>query len=90
MICFNENKNLQEVFHFYATFYFTPFLIRKFFKTVGELLHLLTLHPKLIFRGALKKALMLSDGRSYQTQGTLQKYCLAHYLQGCVFIFAFI
>ena len=48
-------------------FYFTVF-IKKFFKTVGEQLHLLKLHPKLIFRGALKKALIVLEDISYQTQ----------------------
>ena len=48
-------------------FYFTVF-IKKFFKTVGEILRLLTLHPKLIFRGALKKAFMVPVERSYQRQ----------------------
>ena len=37
-------------------------------KTVGEILHLLTLYPKLIFQGALKKAFMVPECRSYQTQ----------------------
>ena len=45
-----------------------PFLLRKFFKTVGEILHLLTLYLKLIFRGALKKAFMDPEDRSYQAQ----------------------
>ena len=31
-------------------------------------MHLLTLHSKLIFRVALKKALMVPEDRSYQTQ----------------------
>ena len=48
--------------------FYLPFLLRKLFKTVGEILHLLTLYPKLIFRGALKKALMFPEDRSYQTQ----------------------
>ena len=45
-----------------------PFLWRIFFKTVGELLHLLTLHHKLIFPGSLKNTIMFPEGRSYQTQ----------------------
>ena len=57
--------------------FYLPFLLRKLFKTVGEILHLLTLYPKLIFRGALKKALMFPEDRSYQTQ-TLQKSSLEH------------
>ena len=48
-------------------FYFAVF-IKKFFKTVGEQLHLLKLHPKLIFRGALKKALIVLEDTSYQKQ----------------------
>ena len=31
-------------------------------------MYLLTVHPKLIFRGALKKALMVPEDRFYQTQ----------------------
>ena len=48
--------------------FYLPFLLRKLFKTVEEILHLLTLYPKLIFRDALKKALMFPEDRSYQTQ----------------------
>ena len=43
---------ITEVFHFYATCFVLCLLLRVLFKTVWELLHL---HPKLIFRGALKK-----------------------------------
>ena len=57
-----------EAFHFYATCFILPFLLRKFFKTFGEILHLLTLSPKLIIRGALKKAFMVPEERSYQKQ----------------------
>ena len=57
-----------EVFHFYATCFILPFLLRKFFKTVGEILHLLTLYPQLIFLDVLKKAFMVPVDRSYQTQ----------------------
>ena len=44
------------------------FLLRTFFKTVGELLQLLTVHPELVFRGALKKTLMVPEDTSHQTQ----------------------
>ena len=47
--------------------FYLPFLLGKFFKTVGEILHLLTLYPKLIFRGALKKAFMVPVDGYYQT-----------------------
>ena len=57
-----------EVFHFYATCCVLPFLLITFFKTVGEILQLLTLYPKLIFWGSLKKAFIVPEGRSYQTQ----------------------
>ena len=57
-----------EVFHFYATCFILPLLLRTFFKTVREILHLLTVYPKSIFRGALKKAFMVLEKRSYQTQ----------------------
>ena len=59
---------ITEVFHFYAECFILPFLLRTVFKTVAELLHLSTVHPKLIFWGALKTALMISEVRSYQTQ----------------------
>ena len=39
-----------------------------FFKTVGEPLYLLTVHPKLNSRGALMEALMVPEDSSYQTQ----------------------
>ena len=42
--------------------------LRTFFKTIGEPLHLLTVHPKLIFRGALKKALIIPGEGSYQAK----------------------
>ena len=59
---------LSQVFYVYVTCFLLLFLLRKFFKTVGDLLHLLTLHLKLTFWGALKKALMVLEDRSYQTQ----------------------
>ena len=59
---------ITEVFHFYATRFILPFLLRTFFKTVGELLHLITVHPKLIFWDALYKALMVPVNRTCQTQ----------------------
>ena len=59
---------IVDVFHFYTTCFSLPFLLRKFFKTVGEILHLSTLYPILIFRCALKKAFMIPVNRSYQTQ----------------------
>ena len=44
------------------------FLLRKFFKTVGEPPHFLTVHPILIFPDSLKKAFMVPEDRSYQKQ----------------------
>ena len=64
----NTCRIITEVFYFDATCFILRFLWRTFFKTVGEPLHLLTVHPKLIFRGALKEALMVPEDRSYQTQ----------------------
>ena len=61
-------KIITEVFYFGATCFILSFLLRAFFKTVGEPLHLLTVYPKLIFWDPLKKALMVSEERSYQTQ----------------------
>ena len=63
---FNEHD--QEVFHFYTRYIILLFLLTKSFKTVEELLHLLTLHPKLISWSAIKKAVIAAEGRSYQTQ----------------------
>ena len=59
---------ITEVFYFDATCFILRFLLKTFFKTVGDPLHLLTLHSKLIFRGALKEALMVPEDRSYQFQ----------------------
>ena len=59
---------ITEVFHFYATCFILCLLFRIFFKTVGELLHLLTVHLELIFRGALKKVPMVPQVRFYNTQ----------------------
>ena len=42
----------QKFFTLCYIFYFT-FFYRTFFKMVGELLHLLTVHTKLIFQSAL-------------------------------------
>ena len=42
--------------------------LRTFFKTIGEPLYLLTVHTKLIFLGALKKALIIPEEGSYQAQ----------------------
>ena len=48
---------------------FYVFLLRTFFKTIVEPLHLLRVHPKLIFWCVLKKALMIPpEDRLYQTQ----------------------
>ena len=55
-----------EGFQFYATYFILLFLSRKVFKTFGEILHLLTLSPKLNFRCALKKAFRVPEDRSYQ------------------------
>ena len=54
--------------HLYATGFILPFLLRKFLKTVGEILLLLILYPKLIFRGALKKTFIIQVDRLYQRQ----------------------
>ena len=37
-------RMIIEVFHFYPTCFILPFLLRQFFKTVGKILHLLTLY----------------------------------------------
>ena len=71
MICWSKTKICRiilEAFHFYATYFILSFLLRQFFKTVGEIRHLLTLSSKLIFRGALKKAFMVPEEKSYQKQ----------------------
>ena len=58
-----SQKSFTLVLHvlFYA-------FLMTFFKTIGEPLDLLTVHPKLIFRGALKKALIIPEDESYQAQ----------------------
>ena len=58
---------MTRPFHFYATCFVLHFLLRTFFKSVGGPLDLLTVHPKLSFRGAQEKALMVPEDRSYQT-----------------------
>ena len=58
---FYRKQELTEIFHIYVTCFILRFLLRTFFKTVEEPLYLLTVHPKLIFRGALKKALMVLE-----------------------------
>ena len=63
-----KNYLLRQGEMFHATCFILLLLLRKFFKTVGEILHLLTLYPKLNFRGALKKAFTIPKDRSYQTQ----------------------
>ena len=71
MICLSKTKICRiilEAFHFYATYFILSFLLRQFFKTVGEIRHLLTLSSKLTFRGALKKAFMVPEEKSYQKQ----------------------
>ena len=69
-MCFIKNKDLQDYHRSLSLlhFYILPFLLRKFFKTGGEILHLLTLPTKLIFRGALKKAFMVPEDRCNQKQ----------------------
>lgn len=59
---------MTEPFHCYATHFVLIFLLRRFFKTFEELLHLLTLHLKFPSWGELKKGLMVSEDRSYQTR----------------------
>ena len=59
---------ITEVFPFYSTCFNLPFLLITFFKRVPELLLVIAVHPRLIFCGALKKALIVTEDRSYQTQ----------------------
>ena len=44
------------------------FILRAFFKTVREQLRILLVHPKLLFRGTARKAIMVPENGSYQTQ----------------------
>ena len=66
---FYQEQKLAELSQkpFIFMLHVLPFLLRKFFKTVGELLHLLTLQPKFIFQGALEKSCMVLEQRSNQT-----------------------
>ena len=59
---------ITEILHICATCFILCFLLKVFFKTFGEPLYLLTVHLKLIFRGALKKALMVLEDQYYQRQ----------------------
>ena len=59
---------ITEILHVCATCFILCFLLKIFFKTVGEPLYLLTVHLKLIFRDALKKALMVLEDQYYQRQ----------------------
>ena len=59
---------ITEIFRFYDTCFILRLLLRTFFKTVGERLYLLTVHPKSIFQGTLKKIIVVPEDRSYQTQ----------------------
>ena len=67
------------MFHFYATSFILRFLLRTFFKTVGEPMYLLSVHPKLIFRGALKNALVVLESWKINIikDNALQKSSLA-------------
>ena len=89
---FSNTKTCRIItgsFHFYTTSFILLFLLSKFFKTVGELLHLLTQQPKLDFWVHLRKT---SKCRKIEliTQNTWQTFSLALYLQRCIFIFTFI
>ena len=68
----------QKFFTLCYIFYFT-FFYRTFFKTVGKLLHLLTVHTKLIFQSALQKALVVEEKRDCGT-GALRTLFLGEHL----------
>ena len=68
----------QKFFTLCYIFYFT-FFYRTFFKMVGELLHLLTVHTKLIFQSALQKALVVEEKRDCGT-GALRTLFLGEHL----------
>ena len=51
----------------YGMFCFTLF-IKDVLQNIWRTTYLLTVHPKLNFRGALRKSLMAPEDRSYQTQ----------------------
>ena len=53
---FRTKRYILSKFYFVLCFILL-FLLRNFFKIVGELLHLLILHPELIFWDAIKRAL---------------------------------
>ena len=59
-----SQKSLTFMLH--VLFY--PFLLKTCFKSVGEPLYLLTVHPKLIFRGAPRNALKVLEDQYYQRQ----------------------
>ena len=68
----------QKFFTLCYIFYFT-FFYRTFFKMVGQLLHLLTVHTKLIFQSALQKALVVEEKRDCGT-GALRTLFLGEHL----------
>ena len=68
----------QKFFTLCYIFYFT-FFYRTFFKTVGKLLHLLTVYTKLIFQSALQKALVVEEKRDCGT-GALRTLFLGEHL----------
>ena len=59
-----SQKSLTFMLH--VLFY--PFLLKTCFKSVGEPLYPLTVHPKLIFRGAPRNALKVLEDQYYQRQ----------------------
>ena len=61
-------KIIIEVFHFDCSCFVLRFLTRTSFKTDGEPLNLLTVHPKLIFLSVLKIVFMVPEDRSHQIQ----------------------
>ena len=61
-------RNIAGVFHFYISLFVLLYLLKVFSKILKELLHLITLHPKLIPWSAVKKALMILEDTSNQTQ----------------------
>ena len=52
---------ITQVFHFDGTCFILRFLLSTSFKTVGEPLHLLPVHPKLIFLGAPKSTIVCKN-----------------------------
>ena len=85
----NFAKLSQKSFTFILDVYFTV-VVKKFLKSVGELQYLLILHPKSIFRCGLKKAIRVTEDRSYQMQYFAKNFPIPSNVLLAFLVFTFI